>query len=436
MQTEASPQTPAPSPGEKPYVKIFGIGKAGLQALEQLRLIELPDVQFVAVDADAASLSACAAPVKIKLEKKVLARLGQSAHANLDHQVAAVKSACNGAQTVILVAGMGGRTGTQMAVATARAAHEAGAHVFAFVTLPFDCEGRLHHAAARHGLEQLHGLADAVFCLPHQATFTLIAETPHLEDAFKISAGFIVNGVAHACRALAGAEVMGMSFTDLCLLICQGWPECAFAVAEAAGTNRSHELVEKLLSQPMLEGGKAIAGAETVMVSVVGGSQVRITEVNHLMQELAQHAREAPHIMGVSKYASLGDRLAVMVVAARPARAESGGSGGSKSSKTPGLTASTEDEPELDTQFLHKQTTARPGSRFVPPAPQLTPQQQDQLVRKHAGGGLRRHSPRLRQGQLQLDIVSKGRFDKTEPTVHKGEDLDVPTYIRRGVALN
>ena len=44
--------------------------------------------------------------------------------------------------------------------------------------------------------------------------------------------------------------------------------------------------------------------------------------------------------------------------------------------------------------------------------------------------------PKMRQTQLPLEIISKGRFDKSEPTIHKGEDLDVPTYIRRGIALN
>ena len=80
----------------------------------------------------------------------------------------------------------------------------------------------------------------------------------------------------------------------------------------------------------------------------------------------------------------------------------------------------------------------RPGSRFVPPAPTLPPDQVEQLLARQTGRAARsRKSPtRLRQSQLPLEIVSKGRFDKSEPTIHKGEDLDVPTYIRRGVALN
>jgi cell division protein FtsZ len=416
-------------------IKIFGIGKAGVRTLESLRLAGLPEVHSVAVDSDAASLAASGAAEKIHVEKKLLARLGQMPRGDFEHQVAAVKSACGGAQTVILVAGLGGRMGTQFAVAVARAARESGAHVFAFVTLPFDCEGKLHHATALHGLEQLHGLTDAVFCLSHQDAVAQIGDATHLADAFKVSAERIVAGVTHACRALASAQVIGLGFVDLCQLTWQGSPRCAFAVAEASGSNRAREIVERLLAQPALKGGEVIAGAESLMVSVVGGANVRMAEVDQVIQLLSQPARGVPHVMGVGSQADLGDRLLLMVVVARSQRAtapEVAAGKVSVANDSPASDAST----ELDTQLLEKQSAARPASRFVPPAPALTAEQREQLLAKQGGGRLRKHAPRLKQGSLPLEIVSKGRFDKTEPTVHKGEDLDVPTYIRRGVALN
>ena len=84
------------------------------------------------------------------------------------------------------------------------------------------------------------------------------------------------------------------------------------------------------------------------------------------------------------------------------------------------------------------QSPRRPGSRFVPPAPALAPEQVQQLLTRQSRGGARARKAlsRMRQTQLPLEIISKGRFDKSEPTIHKGEDLDVPTYIRRGVVLN
>jgi cell division protein FtsZ len=86
--------------------------------------------------------------------------------------------------------------------------------------------------------------------------------------------------------------------------------------------------------------------------------------------------------------------------------------------------------------LLDKQSMAKPASWMVAPAPELTPEQKTQLLNRQTGGRPRKTGPRLKQTQLALDIVGKGRFDKSEPTIYKGEDLDVPTYVRRGVSLN
>jgi cell division protein FtsZ len=92
----------------------------------------------------------------------------------------------------------------------------------------------------------------------------------------------------------------------------------------------------------------------------------------------------------------------------------------------------------LETQLLSRAATAKPKSRLVPPAPELSPDKVEQLLSRQRPGGTRgrKASAKMRQGQLPLEIISKGRFDKSEPTIHMGEDLDVPTYIRRGISLN
>jgi cell division protein FtsZ len=93
---------------------------------------------------------------------------------------------------------------------------------------------------------------------------------------------------------------------------------------------------------------------------------------------------------------------------------------------------------DLNKQLLTQTPAARPQSRFVPPPPALAPEAMEQLIaRQNLGTSRQRKAAnRLQQTQLPLEIISKGRFDKSEPTIHKGEDLDVPTYIRRGVPLN
>jgi cell division protein FtsZ len=93
---------------------------------------------------------------------------------------------------------------------------------------------------------------------------------------------------------------------------------------------------------------------------------------------------------------------------------------------------------KFEDHLLSAEPEARPKSRFVPPAPSMPQEKMEQLFARQTSPSRMRKSggPKMRQGQLPLEIVSKGRFEKSEPTIHKGEDLDVPTYVRRGVVLN
>jgi len=203
--------------------------------------------------------------------------------------------------------------------------------------------------------------------------------------------------------------------------------ESLFAAAESAGPTRSREVVDKLLSHPMLDGGKMLAESETVLVSLMSGPDLTMVEVNRVMEEINRRCEHAQVVMGAALDENFRERLAVTLIAARkdPDRAQR-------------LSRERQADEELETQLLSRAPAPRPGSRFVPPPPALPPEKMEQLLNRQNGGSRPRRGggSKLKQTQLPLEIVSKGRFDKSEPTIHKGEDLDVPTYIRRGVALN
>src|SRR5260221_4544896 len=181
-------------------IKIFGVGGAGVSLLDALNVEEFSGAGFVAINTDASSLAASAATVKIHLETKLMRGLGtggdpERGRAIAEEQFATLKTACEGADVVFIVAGLGGGAGSGISPILARAAKETGALGLAFVTLPFTCEVDLRQQHAQQSLEQLKSTADGVICLPSQQAFKLIDENTSVLDTFRVTGNLLVEGV-------------------------------------------------------------------------------------------------------------------------------------------------------------------------------------------------------------------------------------------------
>ncbi|HTY87395.1 MAG TPA: cell division protein FtsZ [Candidatus Acidoferrum sp.] len=408
-----------------PSVKIIGVGSAGVGLLDTLDGGDFAGANFIAVNTDAPALAASSAPVKIQLENKLLRGLGtggdpERGRAIAEEQFATLKSACEKADVVFVVAGLGGGAGSGISPVLARAAKETGALVLAFVTLPFLCEGNRRQQQAQAGLDQLKAVADGVICLPCQKTFRLIDENTSVLDTFRIADGLLMESVRGVWRLLTRPGLIRIHLDDLCALVRDRHSESVFAAVEATGPARAREVVEKLVSHPLLDEGRALAESNAVLVSLMGGRELSMAEVNRVMEQITRQCERAQIIMGAAVDETLKGRLSVTVIAAKP---------GAVAVPEP---ASAAEAPESTPD---RGTTARATARCAPPSASAL-EQREHLVARHATGRPRKADPKLRQTQLPLAIVSKGRFDKSEPTIHKGEDLDIPTYIRRGVALN
>jgi len=436
MHAEIPPQDSPQTAAKKLCVKIFGVGSAGTAMLEQMAKDDFAGATFVAVNTEAQQL-ANPAVSRIHLETKLLRGLGTGGDPERGRKAAeenfqTLKEACAGAAVIFIVTGLGGGAGTGISPVLARAARESGALALAFVTLPFDLEGNRRQQQARQGLDHLKAAADGVICLPNQKICKLIAENMSLMDTFRTTTGLLVDGVRGIWRLLMHRGLIEIHFDELSSLLRDRGESC-FAAVEAAGTTRARDTMEKILAHPLLDGGQILKEADAVLVSLMGGPDLTMADVNRVMEAVNQQCQRAQVMMGAAVDESFRDRLAVTVIATRRDRHQREST--TTDSEQATVTANTEAQ-ELDTQFLETQATARPASRFVPPAPTLTPEQREQLLTKQGGGRARKQVSRMKQGNLPLEIINKGRFNKTEPTVHKGEDLDVPTYIRRGVALN
>jgi cell division protein FtsZ len=411
-------------------VRIFGVGNAGITIIEQLITGGLPASAFVAVNADGQALDTSSAVEKLQLETRLLRGLGSGGDPDRGREVAEehesrLKALCEGTDVVFVVAGLGGGAGTGISPVLARIAKEQGALVLGFVAFPFECEGTRRQEFAHHGLDGLKEAADGVICLANQKVFKLIDENTSVLETFKITNELLADGVRGLWRLLTHRGLIEIHFQNVCELLRDRHVESAFAVAESIGPARSREIIDKLMAHPLLDGGDVLGQSEAVLVSLIAGTDLTMAEVNRVMEEIKTKCPHAQLIVGAALDEAFHDRLAVTVIAAREL-----------AERPAGATDRVREIEPLDTQLLSRVSPARPCSRFVPPAPVLPPEQVEQILSRQARTRPRKLSSKLRQGQLPLEIVSKGRFDKSEPTIHKGEDLDVPTYIRRGVPLN
>jgi cell division protein FtsZ len=441
MELTPATDTPPAVPAPATLLRVFGVGNAGVNLLEHLLPDGMDEVSFVAINADAASLAASAAPSKLHLETRRLRGLGtagdpERGRAAATEHLASLSDACRGAELVLILTGLGGGAGTGISPVLARAARDAGALVLACAVMPFDCEGSRRQRQAQAGLEYLRATVDGVICLPNQKVFQLIDERTSLMDTFKTANARLAEGLRGLLRLFTRPGLIPIHLTELCALL-RGRPvESVLATAEAHGPNRGRDVVEKIIGHPLLDGGQALTTAEAVVVSITGGPDLSMADVNRVMEQINRQCETAQVLMGATVDTAFQDRLHVTLIATRrePETASSG-------EEPAGAVASrTEARPsaESESELLQMSAPARGRTRLVPPPPALPPEQFEQTLGRQNGlaGRPRRVTTRLRQGTLPLDVISRGRFDKTEPNIHRGEDLDTPTYLRRGCVLN
>jgi cell division protein FtsZ len=407
-------------------IKVFGVGGAGGNAVNHIARTPFDGVEFIALNTDAAALRQLEVGNKIVLGEKLTRGMGaggdpERGRAAAEEDAAKIKSLCEGADVIFIAAGMGGGTGTGASPVIAHLAKECGALVLGMLVLPFEWEGGRRQRQAQLGLHVMKAAADGVICLPNQKLFKLIDEKTSLVETFAITHELLAQGVRGIWRMLMRPGLINVDFADLCSVTRGRHSENSLATAEACGEFRSREVVDKLLKHPLLDGGQALNEASAVLVSIVGGPDLAMAEVNRVMEQINRQCESAHIIMGAAVEESFADKLAVTLVASKRPPAE----------REEELQAGA---PELEKQLVDTQMTTRSPSRIVAPPPATTAENAEKILQNGARG--KRKLPKMKQGQLPLEIISKGRFEKSEPTVHHGQDLDMPTYIRRNMPLN
>lgn len=414
-------------------VRIIGVGGAGCNAAEHISRTELGTIPIALVHTHARVLRDHSIPNKLLIgmnRTHGLGTGGDAATARVMAEEAGVDllELVQDTDLLFIISGLGGGTGTGVTPVIANAGKQSGALVIAIVTTPFEFEGPRRIKQAQQGLQSLRTIADAVICLPNQKISGLLDGRATILEAFSHTNELLAQGLRGIWQMLTKPGLVNVDFGYLHSVLRGRHTESALAAVEAAGPDRAQQAIDMLLTHPLLEGGRTLNEADQVLLSLAGPHDLTVAEITHISDQLRRQTQTEEVIIGTAIDDSLGDKILLTMIASR---------GGKANNLSDGLVeASRVSNAVPDTDFLDGNATHRPAPRFVAPPPDTTPEKTRELLEKQKNGRLLKGASKWKQELLALEIVSRGRFEKSEPTIHRGADLDVPTYIRRGMPLN
>ena len=301
-------------------IKILGLGGAGANALDRIKLDGLEGAELIALNTDMQSLTSSVADRQVQLGVSTTRGLGaggdpEVGFAAAEEAVEEIREALQGATLVFLCVGLGGGTGSGAARIITSIAREQQAMVVVFATMPFTFEGKRRMGQAEEALAALQTNADAVICFENDKMGDAVSPRAGIHEAFSAADQTISQSV----RAIAAlAQRRGLIHTgldELATALRQQNPRCLFGCGEAEGDNRAHAALEKALKSPLIDRGKLLEEVDSVLVTVAGGTSMTLNEVQILMEELNRHLSDTTRILfGTAVDAKLGNRMSVTIL--------------------------------------------------------------------------------------------------------------------------
>ena len=300
-------------------IKVVGIGGGGVNAINRMIDVGLKGVEFIAINTDAQHLLMSDADVKLDIGRKTTRGLGagmdpdKGREAALDH-ADDIEEILRGADMVFVTAGEGGGTGTGGAPVVAKIAREIGALTIGVVTKPFSFEGKIRTAQADEGIEALRSEVDTLIVIPNDRLLAISDRSITAVDAFKSADQVLLSGVQGITEIITQPGLINLDFADV-KTVMTGAGSALMGIGSARGENRAIRAAELAISSPLLEA--SIDGAMGVLLSVAGGSDLGLFEINEAC-ELVQAAAHpnAKIIFGTTIDDALGDEVRITVIAA------------------------------------------------------------------------------------------------------------------------
>ena len=460
-----------PERQEEPIpIKVVGVGSAGSNALDRVLLDGMDKGDLIAVNTDVQSLASSVAARKVQLGRTCTHGLGTGGDPELGYQAAIesadeIRQAIAGARMIFICAGLGGGTGSGAAPIVAQLAREAGSLVIAFATLPFSFEGKRRGAQAQDALARLNEIANAVICFENDRMGDMVAPKAGIHQAFGVADMTISQSVRSIVNLIQRPGLIRIGFDDLFAALRSQNGRCLFGFGESDSDNRAHDALTQALKNPLMDKGRMLSEAAHVLVQVAGGPGMTLSEVEILMRELGRHVRDHTQIVfGTAVDGKMGNRLSVTIISSLasedsvvaqqmlappepflvppPAVLEQV----EEPPAPPKIDITPESETAAPAQpapgdlipFEQPVAAEMPPPSPVPsikkPAPRLIPPNKKLVMEKEAKPPKEKYV-QAKQEVLQFEPVTRGRFEKSEPTIVEGQDLDIPTFMRKNIRV-
>ncbi|MEH3157594.1 MAG: cell division protein FtsZ [Sphingomonas taxi] len=302
-----------------PRIAVIGVGGAGGNAIANMMRADVQGVDFLVANTDAQALKSSIAPQRIQLGAKITQGLGAGSRPEIGRAAAEetiddLAKRLEGAHMCFIAAGMGGGTGTGAAPVIAKAARDMGILTVGVVTKPFSFEGNRRAKSADGGIEELQKYVDTLIVIPNQNLFLIANANTTFKEAFEMADEVLQQGVRGITDLMVMPGLINLDFADV-RSVMQEMGKAMMGTGEASGDNRALEAAQKAIANPLLD-GVSMQGAKGVIISITGGDDMRLLEVD----EAANHIRDlvdpdANIIWGSAFNPELEGRIRVSVVA-------------------------------------------------------------------------------------------------------------------------
>ncbi|MBT8042873.1 MAG: cell division FtsZ family protein, partial [Pontiella sp.] len=363
-----------------------GVGSSGARAVGAMHRHN-PELNALVVDTDTKVLEALSMERVLRIGGSVTRGLSAGGDVELGRQSiekdsSGIRQQLRQIDLLVIVAGLGGGTGSGAAPVIARIARESGTLVLALVALPFTFEGKKVAKVAEEAVRRIRTHADAIVRIPNERLVERADADIPTEEAFARSHQVMLDAIFSLYRMLSSNGICGLDFACIHTMLrnCDGF--CHFASAEGSGKGRAAAVTEDLLKHRLLNKGKVLNEAQGVVVGLTGGHDLKLSEIQTVMEGIQEKLPEEVWLnFGVVIDPAFEKHLSVIVLVAEQWK-----------------------EPLVDAAGRQMGFFGNPQAAVV-------------------------------QGELPLESTGKGEFSYVDPTIHNNQDLDVPTYIRRDIKL-